>query len=352
MRIAILYICTGSYVELWRDFFDSAERHFLLDCEKHYFVFTDSDKIYNGDNSRVHTMYQEPLPWPFPTLYRFRFFKKIEKELLKYDYVYFFNADCMFLKDISAEEIGIGKKGIVVVQHPGFYNVLEDRFPYERNRQSSAFIPFGLGRVYVAGGLNGGSTNEYLHMVHTLDERITEDERKGVIAVWHDESQINRYLVDFCNYTLLSPAYLYPEGWEIPFEPKILLRDKRKFFDLPDNKKAETFEATKLGYKNIFEYFFRELKEERATIFGTGINAKRIIDVGDEFNIVSITVDYEFDQNELYGKKVLQLLDAITSSTYMIVAANDRSTEQIMNRIKDKIPFGYAVFGMYGERLN
>ena len=28
---------------------------------------------------------------------------------------------------------------------------------------------------------------------------------------------------------MLSPEYLYPEGWSLPFEPKILLRDKHKY---------------------------------------------------------------------------------------------------------------------------
>ena len=40
------------------------------------------------------------------------------------------------------------------------------------------------------------------------------------------ESLINKYFLDNPPAITLSPAYLYPEGWLLPFEPIILIRDK------------------------------------------------------------------------------------------------------------------------------
>ena len=34
----------------------------------------------------------------------------------------------------------------------------------------------------------------------------------GVIALWHDESQLNRYAAERSDYRLLTPAYWYPGG--------------------------------------------------------------------------------------------------------------------------------------------
>ena len=53
----------------------------------------------------------------------------------------------------------------------------------------------GVGRDYVTGAVNGGETEAYLKFCHLLDKRINQDLAKGVIALWHDESQINRYIL-------------------------------------------------------------------------------------------------------------------------------------------------------------
>ena len=45
-------------------------------------------------------------------------------------------------------------------------------------------------------------------------------------AVWHDESHLTRYVCDHPSTLLLSPGYCYPEGSNLPFEPKILALDK------------------------------------------------------------------------------------------------------------------------------
>ena len=63
-------------------------------------------------------------------------------------------------------------------------------------------------------------------MASVLAERILEDKKKGIIAVWHDESHMNRYLIDNEPAIILNPSYCYPESWEIPFDKKLLALDK------------------------------------------------------------------------------------------------------------------------------
>ena len=42
LKIAILYVCVGSYTVFWDDFYKSFEEKFIPNAVKEYFVFTDS----------------------------------------------------------------------------------------------------------------------------------------------------------------------------------------------------------------------------------------------------------------------------------------------------------------------
>ena len=70
--IGILYICTGQYIYFFKDFYHSAEEFFLPECNKHYYVYTDSKtqerNISESDN--ISWIFQEQLPWPEITLMR------------------------------------------------------------------------------------------------------------------------------------------------------------------------------------------------------------------------------------------------------------------------------------------
>jgi len=64
-----------------------------------------------------------------------------------------------------------------------------------------------------------------VHFINELDKNINIDLDNDVIALWHDESQLNRYIIGK-EYKLLDPGYIYPEGWDLPFKAKIIGRDK------------------------------------------------------------------------------------------------------------------------------
>lgn len=228
-KIAILYICTGKYEVFWKNFYESAEQFLLSGYEKHYFVFTDAETIFNDTSATVHKINQEPLPWPYPTLYRFRFFKSIENELTGYDYVYFFNSNIKVMRQVTAEEfLPLDGEDLVVTQHPYFWKKINDKFTYERNPASAAYVPIGEGKIYAAGGLNGGSTNNYLSFINACYNYTEQDLEKNIIALWHDESYLNRYIIDK-KIKVLHPGFLYPAETNIPFEKVMHLERKQDF---------------------------------------------------------------------------------------------------------------------------
>ncbi|MBR1847699.1 MAG: glycosyl transferase family 6 [Lachnospiraceae bacterium] len=233
--IAIVYICTGKYDVFWKDFYLSFEEKFIPSRTKDYFVFTDSTSLYGAEQENVHVIYQENLGWPRNTLYRFRIFLAQEEELKKYEYVFFMNANVLCVDSIG-EEFLPEKEGLLFVKHPGQYNKKKRDVTYERNPLSAAYIPVGEGKHYVCGGVNGGKSRDFLQMCRVLDERIAQDEEKGIIAVWHDESHINRYCYEYKKAKILNPGYCYPEGWKLPFKAKLVVREKSKYIDVNEAK--------------------------------------------------------------------------------------------------------------------
>ncbi|XP_046949676.1 histo-blood group ABO system transferase 2-like [Lynx rufus] len=100
--------------------------------------------------------------------------------------------------------------------HPGFYGVAREAFTYERRPQSQAHVPRDEGDFYYAGGFFGGSVAEVLRLTSACHQATVVDRAHGIEAVWHDESHLNRYLLDHKPTKVLSPEYLWDEqllGW-------------------------------------------------------------------------------------------------------------------------------------------
>lgn len=233
--IGMLYLCTGKYTVFWPEFYRSFEQNFLPGCQKEYFVFTDADHIEAEDAANVHRIYQQAYDWPYSTLRRFSIFLTQETALAACDFLFFFNANLVCQKTVTAAEfLPRPEQGedLLLVQQPGFWNKKPLFYSYDRNPKSTAYIPYNCGRDYVSGGLNGGTSSAFLTLCHELERRTELDLAHGVIALWHDESQLNRYAAERSDYRLLTPAYWYPEGWNLPFEAKIVVLDKARFFDV------------------------------------------------------------------------------------------------------------------------
>lgn len=256
MKIAILYIATGKYIIFWKDFFASSEQYFIPGARKEYFVFTDAETFEYAGNEKVHIIAHQQQGWPYDTLMRFHTFSKAKEQLAGFDYIFFFNANMLFVQPVTADEfLPDGKKddGLLATLHPGYFNQPLSVFPYEQEQTgSTAFIEKGEGKHYFMGGLNGGITNIYLELISDLKNRTQADLDKNIIAKWHDESQLNRYMLDK-NPKILSPAYGYPEGRKLPFEPRIIIRDKNRYggHSFLRNEKRSLLEKVKFKIKQL-----------------------------------------------------------------------------------------------------
>ena len=148
------------------------------------------------------------------------------------DYIFFFNSNILFIEDIYKEDILPDKelgKEISVVK---YYSDFGGRNPFETNHESTAFVPWNSKQyTYVAGGMNGGTRDAFLKMAKEISDRVDEDLKKGIIAKSHDQSHLNSYIYRHDNWRLLGAEYDYSEELSLPFKPKLIYRDKSRYFD-------------------------------------------------------------------------------------------------------------------------
>jgi HAD superfamily hydrolase (TIGR01549 family) len=105
--------------------------------------------------------------------------------------------------------------------------------------------------------------------------------------------------------------------------------------------------------QRTLDCFLSVYKDKRIAVYGTGLNAERIIRnvKGYSFSCV-ISNDENMIGATFFGIKVLALKDALTCSDIVLVAAIPASTRIVFERIKDDIPSGIKVFDLSGNELN
>ena len=236
MKIGILYICTGAYSVFWENFYATFSQNFCRASEIHYFVFSDKEMDFSG-KMNIHFYQIQNQPWPLITLLRFHTFLSVEDELNKCDYLFFFNSNMECFSEVTeAEFLPSREERLVFVRHPGYVYSKKYCIPYERNKKSTAFVPYRCGGKYVIGAVEGGEAKAFLKMCRILKSNIETDLKQNYIARWHDESHINHFLCTLENYKLLNPGFCYPVGFDLPFEKKIVGVSKQDKFDVQNFK--------------------------------------------------------------------------------------------------------------------
>jgi histo-blood group ABO system transferase len=218
MKVGLLVIATNKYIKFAQQLYDSAKQHFVAGNELTMFVFTNMPDVPAGTVRIEH----EHLAWPGPTLMRYHVFSKNSGLLSKMDYLYYSDVDMRFVDTVGNEVLG----DLVGTIHPGFYNKARSEFTYERRPESAAFMGPNDGFMYYAGGFNGGKSDRFLSMAETIKGWIDMDTAKNMVAVWHDESHMNKYMFKNPPSVVLTPSYCYPESWNIPFRRRLLALDK------------------------------------------------------------------------------------------------------------------------------
>lgn len=219
MKVGLLIIATNKYIEFLQPLITSADKWFLNGQEVTYFIYTNQNIEIKTNRNVVKTNIEHK-PWPWMTLGRYHIFSSNKDLFSDMDYLYYCDADMLFVGEVGNEIFG----DLVATQHHGY---LEKRGTPETNPKSLACVYPNEDMQYFAGGFNGGSSKEYLKMSEKLSKNIDIDYQNDIIAIWHDESHMNRYYIDNKPTLILNPSYCYHDAIiNSPFKRKIVALTK------------------------------------------------------------------------------------------------------------------------------
>jgi hypothetical protein len=224
MNVAIIFIGTSKYIDFLPLYYEMCEENFLVNTKKTYFVFTDGEIPDPPENMVVYK--QDHLQWPYITLNRFEIINRASVELHEFDWLVFMDADTLVVSKITEEEF-FSDKPLFGVHHPCHYLKMppHNKPPgaFETNSISTAYT--NDYSVYYQGCFWGGKVPEVIDLIKELEESVKEDLEKEIIAIWHDESHLNRYFAEHKEKVkVFGPEYAYPEIFApyCDFKPKIV----------------------------------------------------------------------------------------------------------------------------------
>ena len=220
-KVGLLIVATGKYDVFVAPLIDSARKYFCVDDEVTYYVFADGVIPEADDIVRV---FQTRLGWPLDTLMRNSIYLRHKNVFKDEEYLFALDADMLFVDHVGSEIFGER----VATMHPGF--AITGAVPtYEKNPKSRAYVKDRPSIPYFAGGFFGGSQEGFIHIITETTKRVKNDLRRGIIAVWHDESQWNRYCMDYPPSVILTPSYCFADISEMGYSQELAERHGTQF---------------------------------------------------------------------------------------------------------------------------
>lgn len=358
IKVSIVLIATGKYVYFLPNLFESL-RLFLPQTNKNIYIWTDREKeIPESDFPVIITkIYRKGFPGD--TLYRFRYFNMRKNELLNSDFCFYMDVDLEIIKQIDNNFLPTEKK-MIVIKHPGSSRVVKEQTKndcsLEKNRFSNAFVENQV-HPYVCGGFFGGCSDEFIKMSIELDRRIKEDDRKEILAIYHDESHLNWYINNFPDlFEIRDCRYAYPEVCnfcsevstvcnlcsciEVSKEKACIKVLNKNYSDVRGEKKIATAELTgSLG--NILFQTFNLFSFAEENNFEAYLPIQRT-QYYDEFKgkrggTYRSGIFFNFPRCETNGK----FFSCIKEKSYLFspLVSEKKKEEPIEERLK-KVPFG------------
>ena len=158
---------------------------------------------------------QQRCLWPYSTMQRFDAFLGQEAALAKFDYLFFCQRQpALHPRHLRRRAAARPRRRqtLTAVCHLPYYGRAPMFHPYDRSGKSRASIPCQLRAVLCGGRAERRHGGGVLALCRELKARTDEDLQHGVIARFHDESQLNRLVAEAPqHFRILPPDYCTPE---------------------------------------------------------------------------------------------------------------------------------------------
>ena len=183
MKIAFCCMATGPYKDMLPPLISSIKTHVLPGHVVDVHVFSDMERRSSPAGAILH-------PFFGGTGYRVTLCKwqcLLEMPGSDYDYIYWIDTDMIVVATVGDEIL----KPRIAVHHSWFYNQPRDKWPYERNPKSLAYMGPDEGTNYVQGCLFGGESKNLLDMAKTCCEWTDYDQRLGISPISTDSFPVH-----------------------------------------------------------------------------------------------------------------------------------------------------------------
>jgi len=231
LQVGVIFLGTSNYTQFLPAWVQSVCANLLVNTDRHLVLLTDDHErseqtALEFADLPIQSYHVDHEEWPLVTLNRYKNLLSYSEQLLDLDLLVYLDADMSVVKDVDLNDL-LGGKRLFSVTHPGL--CIGDLGDVEQNPQSCAYISNRDPKVsaYCQGCLWGGYKPFIWDLIATCAEWTQQDWDRKIIAKWHDESYLNRYMYEHRSDKYLAPpSFAYPEKWKLDFEPVIIHRHK------------------------------------------------------------------------------------------------------------------------------
>ncbi|XP_041508794.1 alpha-1,3-galactosyltransferase 2 [Microtus oregoni] len=235
LTIGLTVFAVGRYLEKYLEhFLHSAEQHFMVGQSVVYYVFTDRPEavpyvtLGQGRLLRVERVQRENR-WQEVSMARMRTLHEALGGQLgqEADYVFCLDVDQHFTSNFGPETLA----DLVAQLHAWHYHWPRWLLPYERDKRSAAALLFGEGDFYYHAALFGGSVAALRKLTAHCALGQQLDRERGIEAIWHDESHLNKFFWLNKPTKVLSPEFCWDLqiGWRTEIHTPRLLWEPKEY---------------------------------------------------------------------------------------------------------------------------
>ena len=191
MNVAILIICTNSYLPLGLRLTNRFHHFYIGKSNIKFYLVSDKDPIpYLNKNINASWIKNTHTSWVDATNSKFSNILKLSNEPL--DYIYYMDADTNIHNKFD-DSFMLGE--VVGAEHFGNQDWMSDVKNFDRNPQSKAYVPFDtkLDQVYYHGAFFGGEKQKIINICRQLKINQEQDRLIHYEPAVNDESYINNY---------------------------------------------------------------------------------------------------------------------------------------------------------------
>jgi hypothetical protein len=151
--LGLILVATGKYDRFVEPLLRSADKHLLEGNTIAVYLLADKPNLIKTPGRiRMKQFEILHLPWPYPTLYRYKWITQYADEMTARN-LFYCDVDMLFVNKVG-EEIIPRNESLVAVRHPGFY-VNNGWGDHATSSNSIAYLPRPIRTNYCAGGFQG-----------------------------------------------------------------------------------------------------------------------------------------------------------------------------------------------------